>query len=311
MSMAAIAAKFGCERHVISRWVHDQRPSLQYLPHRRRPRKLSQVLVDEMVNDCKDQRRKSSRLLARKYGVSRRTVRRRLHERGLKPFHRPKRPKLTAAMKAKRLEFAQHWHNTDWSHAVFVDEKSFCLDAVLNAHNDIVWSLSTDDVPPRETKKYPVFTKVMVVASRKRISEPVFYEGKLSAAQYQDALEKCGLIEDMESFADPDQLVLFQDGDKAHTAKDTLRFLKRKGVAVEPPYGWPPNSPDFNPVENLWSILADRVDAQDPHTKDELEQAIIKACNEVPSKDLHSLFDSMNRRLLYVMENNGAYNKKY
>ena len=42
-------------------------------------------------------------------------------------------------MKAKRLAFAQQWQNTDWSHVVFVDEKSFCLDVVLNAHNDIVY----------------------------------------------------------------------------------------------------------------------------------------------------------------------------
>ena len=47
---------------------------------------------------------------------------------------------------------------------------------------------------------------------------------------------------------------------------------------------WPPNSPDLNPIENLWSIIKQRVDADGKQysSKDALWEAIKQAADSIP-----------------------------
>jgi transposase len=48
------------------------------------------------------------------------------------------------------------------------------------------------------------------------------------------------------------QLPKFQDNHKAHVSFDTLEFLKKHGINT---YDWPPQSPEFNPIEFVWRDL--------------------------------------------------------
>ena len=60
-----------------------------------------------------------------------------------------------------------------------------------------------------------------------------------------------------------------QDGAQAHTAKkaqdwciQNLKGFWKKDI-------WPANSPDQNPIENLWAILQSHLDVLDPPTNEE------------------------------------------
>ena len=63
------------------------------------------------------------------------TVRRRLRENGLRNVRPEKKPRLTASMRKKRLEWAKrqtNWSMDDWKQVVFSDESSLEVKMQIN-----------------------------------------------------------------------------------------------------------------------------------------------------------------------------------
>ena len=62
-----------------------------------------------------------------------------------------------------------------------------------------------------------------------------------------------------------------QDGAPCHRAQIVTQFLKLKKIQI---LDLPANSPDLNPIENLWTVLKKSVSERQPTNAKTLEQAI-------------------------------------
>jgi hypothetical protein len=85
-----------------------------------------------------------------------------------------------------------------------------------------------------------------------------FPQGSIYSETYTNLLEKSllplideqdGLIENL---LGDRNLIFQQDNAPIHTSKKTLIFLEQNGLKT---LSWPANSPDLNPIENLWHTV--------------------------------------------------------
>uniref|UniRef100_A0A9J7XV86 SET domain-containing protein n=1 Tax=Cyprinus carpio carpio TaxID=630221 RepID=A0A9J7XV86_CYPCA len=101
-------------------------------------------------------------------------------------------------------------------------------------------------------------------------------------------------------------VALGQDLAPAHTAKSTKSWLNDHGVGV---LDWPANSPDLNPIENLWSIVKRKMRNKRPKHADELKATVKETWASIPPQQCHKLITSIPRRIEAVIKAKGAPTK--
>ena len=71
------------------------------------------------------------------------------------------------------------------------------------------------------------------------------------------------------------------------------------------PVQWPSYSPDLNPIENLFSVLAQRVRDRNPEGVDELREFLLDEWDRVEQEELAQLAYSMPHRCDAVIDSEG------
>ncbi|GFV07353.1 transposable element Tcb1 transposase [Trichonephila clavipes] len=74
-------------------------------------------------------------------------------------------------------------------------------------------------------------------------------------------------------------------------------------------FPWLARSPDLSPIENMWSMVAQRLTQITPPlaTPDQLWQRMEAAWSVVPKEHIQSHFESMPRGVAALISNNGGY----
>ncbi|GFX88829.1 transposable element Tcb1 transposase [Trichonephila clavipes] len=97
-----------------------------------------------------------------------------------------------------------------------------------------------------------------------------------------------------------------QDNARPHVARIVQRFFVNHQIELLP---WPARSSVLSPIENMWSMVAQRLIQITPPaaTPDQIWQRVEASWSAVPQEHIQSLFESMPRHVAAVNSNNGGY----
>jgi hypothetical protein len=90
----------------------------------------------------------------------------------------------------------------------------------------------------------------------------------------------------------------------SNTIAQFIRFFASEQYAD---IDWPSRSPDMNPIENIWGIMAKEInDRVLPQNREELVQSIANTWHQIPREYVEEVVLSMSRRLQKVIDADGA-----
>jgi hypothetical protein len=233
-----------------------------------------------------------------------RTSRKRIKESELRNRSAANKIFLSVANKEERLRFAfQHINNVNfWENVVFSDEKTFqsSSNGRVRVYRPVGERFSEQYV--HKIKRSGRFSvNVWGWVSSRGTGICVIVEERLTALVYRDILEQALLPSVLPIFGN--NFVFQQDNCPIHTAHLIRDFLQTNEVTT---LDWPARSPDLNPIENIWGIMAKEINTKIlPQNRQELIQSISDTWEQISVDCVQRTVLSMPRRLQMVIDGNG------
>jgi hypothetical protein len=237
--------------------------------------------------------------------ASKRTIQRRLRAAGVRNSVAVKKPLLSKKHRDKRLSWArehQHWTTADWQRIVFSDETPLYL--IQTKQRRYIWHRL------RNAKSSRIYRPsvqaggghIMVWAGIHG-SETVPLRrvvGTLRGPQYTDILSE-RLLPVLH--ANP-HFHLQQDNAPCHKSAHVRHWMEGHDVNV---ISWPAQSPDLNPVENMWAELKRRLECLQIDTMEQLWHKANDIWSSIEPEIVTAVVDSMPRRIQEVIQNRGRH----
>uniref|UniRef100_A0A8C6XLX5 Tc1-like transposase DDE domain-containing protein n=1 Tax=Naja naja TaxID=35670 RepID=A0A8C6XLX5_NAJNA len=224
----------------------------------------------------------------------------RLLARGLKGCRARSKPLLTDTHHSHRHAWTKKyvkWTNEQWSKVIFSDESNFYLTG--DQCNKYVRRFPVEEFRPyclNLSVKHPLHMMIWGCIAASGIGWIKIVQGIMNSKQYVEVLEKT-MLPSAQQLVGKD--FYFQDDNApCHRAKSVQQWMKRHGVRL---LDWLAQSPDLNPIENLWAKIGYEISKKHPKTKQELTESIIAAWHHIVTK-LGNCLSAIQRHKEFVLE---------
>lgn len=280
-----------------------------------RPRLLTNADARQMVRRLAidDIKTPKEAAIAINKEVSEWTARRAFRRIGFVSAVKQKKPALSNKNIKARLKFCQthkNWTVEDWKRVIWSDETK--INRFQSDGKQYYWHRPHETIQKHQVKETVKHgggsLMVWGCFTWWHIGPLVKICGIMRKENYLDILQT-NLTDFVDKSAYPEEEVVFQqDNDPKHTAKIVTRWLHSQRYHL---IQWPAQSPDLNPIENLWAIVKKRLGnyRTAPSNMDELWSRVQTEWRSIPKEIIENLVESMPRRVKSVIKHKGLWTK--
>ncbi len=242
--------------------------------------------------------------------VTKATISNTLRRQGLKSCSARRVPLLKPVHVQARLKFAREHlddPNEDWENVIWSDETKIELFGKNSTRR--VWRRKNAELHPKNTiptvKHEGGNIMLWGCFSAKRPGRLICVKERMNGAMYREILCE-NLLPSARALKMKRGWVFQHDNDPKHTARATKEWLRKKHFKV---LEWPSQSPDLNPIENLWRELKVRVAQRQPQNITALEEICMEEWAKIPATVCENLVKTYRKRLTSVIANKGYITK--
>jgi len=326
MKVASIASQEGVTPTTVYRHLRKaaQNKAEDGRVNNRSPSKLTSRERHILTRSARKDRRQTLGTLSVNHGIHKQTARKLLLEKGIQKRWPTKKPFLTDAHRKNRRIFCKahrNWQYREWERVIWSDEAS--IQVGLDTYPR--WLFRSEGEKFHRTCLKAAFKtsrqSIMVWACFHGDTKGtliVIEKGSIDSLVYQNTLREglLGLIEEEEGILEtqlrPSSLIFMQDNAPIHKSNSTLEFLRSFNIS---PMAWPPNSPDLNPIENIWALFkkefhsrwsARRAISSAAIKFPEMKTMLIESWEALPVELFKKVVDSMPRRVRLALKASGG-----
>ena len=223
----------------------------------------------------------------------------------MKAVVKKKKPFLSKQHRKARMDFAlahQHWTMEDWKKVVWSDETK--INRLGSDGRKWVWKKAGEGLSDRLVQGTQKFGGGSVMVWGCMLWDGPGYackiDGKMDGNLYTKILEE-DLQESLTYYdKDPGDVIFQQDNDPKHTCKKAKTWFQDHDYNV---LLWPAQSPDLNPIEQLWEHLKRKLAEHEvaPRGILELWERVNEEWNKIDAEVCQNLIESMPRRVAAVL----------